>query len=85
MYLKYGFGRANQDASREIRRGAMKRSQGIELVKLYDNQYPSLFLKDYLKYYKITKLEFDKIIDKWANKKLFYKKNNRWYPKFEIQ
>ena len=85
MYIKYGFGRANQDASIEIRRGAMKRSQGIELVKLYDNQYPNLFLKDYLKYYKITKKEFDKIIDKWANKKLFHKKNNRWYPKFQIK
>ena len=29
MYLKYGFGRANQDASIEIRRDAMKRSQGM--------------------------------------------------------
>ena len=33
---------------------------------------------------KITS-KFDKIIDKWANKNLFYKKNNKWLPKFEIE
>lgn len=85
MYLKFGFGRATQDASIEIRRGAMKRSQGIELAKLYDNQYPKEYLKDYLSYFKISKIQFDKILDRWANKKLFYKKNNKWHPKFEIK
>ena len=84
MYLKFGFGRANQDASIEVRRGAMKRSQAVQLVKLYDNSYPEEFVTDYLDYYKISKKKFDKIIDKWANKKLFEKKNNRWIPKFEI-
>ena len=84
MYLKFGFGRANQDASIEVRRGAMKRSQAVQLVKLYDNSYPEEFITDYLDYYKISKKKFDKIIDKWANKKLFEKKNNRWIPKFEI-
>ena len=29
MFLKFGFGRANQDACIEIRRGAMERSQGL--------------------------------------------------------
>ena len=85
MYLKFGFGRATQDASIEIRRGAMKRSQGIELVKIFDNQYPSEYVKDYLGYFKISKKEFDEILDRWANKKLFFKKNNKWHPKFEIK
>ena len=85
MYLKFGFGRATQDASIEIRRGAMKRSQGVELVKLFDNCYPNEYLKDYLTYFKISKKEFDKIIDSWANKKLFFKKNSKWHPKFEIK
>ena len=31
MFLKFGFGRANQDACIEIRRGAMERSQGAKL------------------------------------------------------
>ena len=36
MYLKFGFGRSNQDACIEIRRGAMSRMQGINLVNLCD-------------------------------------------------
>jgi len=62
----------------------MKRDQAINLVNLYDNIYPEKFIKDYLTYYEMTQKEFDKVIDKWANKKLFKKKNNRWIPKFEV-
>ena len=51
MYLKFGFGRATQDASIEIRRGAMDRSQAVNLVKLYDGHYPSDFINIYLEYY----------------------------------
>lgn len=40
MYLKFGFGRATQDAGIDIRRGAMSRSQAINLVRAYDGQYP---------------------------------------------
>ena len=42
MFLKFGFGRACQDACIEIRRGAMTRNQAIALVGLYDH----LFLKN---------------------------------------
>jgi N-acetyl sugar amidotransferase len=85
MYLKFGFGRATQDAGIDIRRGAMTRSQGINLVKLYDNNYPEKFVPIYLDYYKISKDEFNKIIDKWANKKIFKKIKKTWHPKFSIK
>ena len=49
MFLKYGFGRANQDACIEIRRGALSRDQGINLVKLYDGIFPEQFLDLYLR------------------------------------
>ena len=73
MYIKFGFGRATQDAGIEIRRGAMTRSQAINLVKIYDNSYPKEFVKTYLDYYQLTIKEFNEIIDKWVNKKLFEK------------
>ena len=85
MYLKFGFGRATQDAGIEIRRGAMTRNQAKNLVKLYDNQYPDAHIESFLKYYGISKKTFDKIIDKWANKKLFKKVNKKWEPKFSIK
>ena len=84
MYLKFGFGRATQDAGIEIRRGAMSREQAINLVKLYDNQYPEQFVKTYLDYFQMTQKEFDDVLEKWVNKKLFKKINNRWEPIFNV-
>jgi N-acetyl sugar amidotransferase len=84
MYLKFGFGRATQDAGIEIRRGAMTREQGLNLVKLYDAYYPDEFTEFYLDYYQITESEFSDVIDKWANKDLFVKKNKGWILKEEI-
>lgn len=84
MYLKFGFGRATQDAGIEIRRGAMTRDQAINLVRIYDNMYPSEFIDDYLDYYQMTKVEFDEVIDKWVNKNLFEKIDGFWAPKFDV-
>lgn len=84
MYLKFGFGRATQDAGIEIRRGAMTRQQALNLVKAFDNQYPEEFIDMYLEYYEMTKDEFDKVLDKYANKDLFEKQNGIWQPKFVV-
>lgn len=84
MYLKFGFGRATQDAGIEIRRGAMTRDQAVNLVNLYDNQYPEQFIQLYLDYYQMTQEEFDAVLDKWANKDIFNKVNGRWMPKFTV-
>ncbi|MDA7857727.1 N-acetyl sugar amidotransferase [Gammaproteobacteria bacterium] len=82
MYLKFGFGRATQDAGIEIRRGAMDRVQALNLVKMFDNQYPYQFIDEYLNYYEMTKTEFDAVLDKYANRDLFDKKDGIWHPKF---
>ena len=84
MYLKYGFGRATQDVGIEIRRGSMSRSQGINIVRVYDGLYPEDFIQLYLEYFQMTKKEFDGVIDKWVNKDLFEKIDGRWSPTFEI-
>lgn len=84
MFLKFGFGRATQDAGIEIRRGAMTRDQAVNLVRLYDGHYPEEYIETYLKYYQMTKEEFDEVLDRWANKSLFEKSNGRWTPKFTV-
>jgi len=84
MYLKFGFGRATQDAGIEIRRGAMTRDQAINLVKMYDNAYPEELIETYLAYYKMTKDEFDDVLDKYVNKDLFEKIGGVWQPKFDV-
>jgi N-acetyl sugar amidotransferase len=85
MYLKFGFGRATQDAGIEIRRGAMTRDQAVNLVRLYDGHYPDEFMDKYLDYYQMTQEDFDAVLDKWVNKSLFEKKDGRWVPLFIVK
>ena len=84
MYLKFGFGRATQDASIEVRRGAMDREQALNLVRLYDGQYPENFIGTYLDYYQMSRTEFDAVLDRWANKDIFQKQGDRWKPLFRV-
>jgi hypothetical protein len=64
----------------------MHRDQAVMLVRLYDGQYPAEFLDTYLEYFKMSKEEFDLVLDKWANKDLLFKDNEGvWRPKFEIE
>ena len=84
MFLKFGFGRANQDACIEIRRGAMDREQAVNLVNLYDGQFPEEFLEIYLNYYEMKENVFFNVIDKWANKAILKKEGRYWKPNFEI-
>ena len=87
MYLKFGFGRSTQDASIEIRRGAMSRDQAINLVKLFDGKYPESSIMKIINYYGIKKKDFNENVDKWVNKKLFQKNLDTkiWEPRFEIK
>ena len=76
----------NNDVTNEIRRGSMTRNQALNIAKKFDGEPPdSGHIKKYLEYYSMNGDEFNEIIDKWANKDLFYKNNqNIWTPKFEI-
>lgn len=84
MYLKFGFGRANQDASIEVRRGAMNRQQAVNLVRLYDGQFPESYIDLYLDYYQMSRDEFDAVLDRWVNKRLFTKSAGYWRPNFVV-
>lgn len=83
-YLKFGFGRTTQDVDIDIRRGSMTREQALNLVQMYDNAYPYELIDTYLEYYKMTKEEFDAVLDKYANKDLFEKIEGIWQPKFTV-
>ena len=85
MYLKFGFGRATQDAGIDIRRGAMTREQAIQLVSLYDNDLPEVYVTEYLDYFELSRTEFDDVLEKWANPILFEKRGSSFVPKFEIK
>ena len=75
-FIKHGYGKVTDHASREIRLRRMTRKQGMEMVKQYTTQFPqnlSLFL-DWLG---ITENSFHYIIDQHRNPAL-WGRNDNW-------
>ncbi len=70
-YVKYGFGRATDNACLDIRLGYITREEGVRLVNRYDGVLPKKAIKEYLKYTGFTQNEFDKIVNSYTNKRIF--------------
>lgn len=77
-YIKLGYGRASDHASKDIRDGYITREQGIELVKKYDHIKPRRDLKRWLDYVGMTEKEFDEIGDRFRNPRVWHKRDNVW-------
>lgn len=85
MYLKFGFGRANQDACIEVRRGAMDRHQAVNLVRIYDGEFPENHLESYLEYFQMSEERFNSVLDGFANTSLLTRQSpGRWVRNFEV-
>ena len=78
-FLKFGFGRATDIANNHIRRGRLTRSDAIEMVRRHDGMYPHTCLgrplKEILGEIDMTIEDFDKVCDRFTNKRLFVRDN----------
>jgi len=70
-FLKYGYGRATDQLSIEIRHGRIGRDEAIRLVRKYEGQVPRKYLPDFLRYVGCTEEEFHKTLERFTNKKIF--------------
>ena len=75
-YVKYGFGRATDNACLDVRLGYITREEAVRLVNKYDGRYPALAVKKYLEYTGFTQEEFDKVVDSYTNKRIFERDEN---------
>jgi len=83
-YLKFGYGRATDDASNEIRHGRMTQEEGIEMVKKYDAVRPS-DLDVYLKFVGMTEEEFEEAIEDMRDSAIWEKTSaGKWVVKDSI-
>lgn len=83
-YVKFGYGRASDHASKDIRTGYMDRATGIEMVRKYDH-VKSSDLARWLDYVGMTEEEFDRIADGFRDKRVWsrnakgeWTKDNIW-------
>lgn len=82
-YLKFGYGRATDDASNEIRHARMTREEGIEMVKEYDHVRPS-DLDLYLEFMGMTEKEFEDAIEHLRDPQIWEKRNGTWVAKDSV-
>jgi N-acetyl sugar amidotransferase len=75
-FLKFGFGRATDHTSIEIRDGRMTREKGLELVKKHEGKIPTKYLDEFLRDAEISYEEFIQICEKFTNMDLFKKDKN---------
>lgn len=75
-YVKYGFGRATDNACLDIRLGYITREEGVRLVNKYDGIPPKKAINEYLNYTGFTQEEFNKIVDSYTNKRIFKRDEN---------
>jgi len=70
-FLKFGFGRATDHASIDIRNKRISREEGLKLVKHYEGKIPTKYIDEFLSDLELTKEEFLQICDKFTDKSLF--------------
>lgn len=76
-YIKFGYGRCSDHASKDIRTGDLTRDAAIELVKRYDD-IVSQDLYYWLDYVDIKESEFWKTADTFRSKSVWALEGNQW-------
>ena len=83
--IKFGLGRASYDAAQEIRNKKITRDEGINLVKLFDNEFPKKYFNEFLEYISLTESQFFEVVDKNRSPHLWERSSeNEWRLKYTV-
>ena len=84
-YLKFGYGRATDDATTEIRHGRMTREQGIEMVVKHDAARPR-DLDLLLEFLGMTEVEFERLVEHLRDERIWGHDpaTGKWQPQDSI-
>lgn len=77
-FIKFGYGRASDHASKDIRTGYMSRKEGIEMVRKYDSVVSS-DLYYWLDYVDMSEDEFWSIADSFRDPRVWWIEDGKWY------
>jgi len=78
-WFKFGFTRVFDNLSIEIRNERIERKKAISIIKKMMRKIePKSDIKKFCEYTNISNIEFNKIIEKFRNKSIWVKKNNKW-------
>jgi N-acetyl sugar amidotransferase len=77
-WYKFGFTREWDNLSIEIRNKKKTRDQALKIISEKGLTLPQKEINKFCKYIGITKKNYLQIIDKFRNKKIWYKEKNKW-------
>jgi len=77
-FIKFGYGRASDHSSKDIRSGDMTRDEAIDMVKKYDHII-SDDLYHWLNYVDMTEEDFWKIADKFRDPRVWWIDEGLWW------
>jgi N-acetyl sugar amidotransferase len=83
-FIKFGFGRATQDASHEIRDGHITREEGVALVRRYDGEFPKRYFRDFLDFLAIDEEHFRAVVDAWRRPNIWEKSGGEWKLRHQV-
>lgn len=81
MFIKFGQGRAMNDAAHEVRDGHITREEAVALVRKYDGEFPKKYFLEFLEYTGLTQEEFWEAIDRNRSPHLWEKSGFEWVLK----
>lgn len=70
-YCKFGYSRATDDASRDVRDGRIARDAAVRLAERYDGGYPKELVERFCAHFGMSREEFDAISDNFTNPAIF--------------
>ena len=84
-WIKFGYGRCSDHASKDIRTGHLARDEAIRLVEKYDHVKPYRDLNRWLSYVDMTEEEFDSIANTFRDPRVWSKDQNESCVKDDIR
>ncbi len=77
-FIKFGIGRATDDASQEIRNKHITRDEAKILVKRFDGEFPKKYFNEIMDYIGINPEHFHNLVDNFRSPHLWKKVNGNW-------
>ena len=78
MFIKFGQGRAMNDACRDSRDGHITREEGVALVNRYDGEFPKKYFPEVLEYMGISEERYWETIDAARSPHLWKREGGEW-------
>ena len=83
-YIKFGLGRASYDAAQEIRNRHLTREEGVALVRRFDGELPTKWLRENLDYMGIGEARFREIVDQFRSPHLWKREGGQWTLRHQV-